>query len=313
MTSSQPLNILLCCATKKGHEVLQSITSKFPKVLGAVTTFRETNMKESYYEPIIELSKSFNIPVIDWNSFKKNPENIIKTHQINCIITISWKYFIPVHINQHLEHKIIIMHDSILPKYRGFAPVPTAIINGENELGVSVLYASDKIDEGPIISQKTITISEDEYVRDVIDRITGLYTILVVELLEKILSGDNITATPQDHSKATYSIWRNPEDSQINWDASSKEIYNLIRAVGYPYSGAFSYLGDRKVHIWRSEIVIPDITFEVRESGKIWQLDIDGKPTVVCRQGLLKITEATLEDRSIFPLKKLRQSFHFRN
>lgn len=312
MSDNMP-KILLFCATKKGYEVLKVIIKKYPETLVCVSTFNEVDMQESFSDSIITLCKSTNIPVIKWTTFIENPLSIIKEYKVDCVIAISWKYYIPLTVNEHLTHKLIIFHDSLLPKYRGFAPLPSAIINGEREVGISAIYAIEEIDHGDIILQKRIRVGKEQYIVDIIDRVISLYCDAIIELVEKLKTGKKLRGVHQNHSNATYSIWRNPEDCQINWNNSATKIYNLIRAVSYPYSGAFTFLEKEKVYVWKSEIIIPDLKFEIKDPGKIWELDHKGRPAVVCGKGLLKIIEASRRDENLLPIKKLRQRFYFRN
>lgn len=176
-----------------------------------------------------------------------------------------------------------------------------------------MLYASDKIDTGDIILQKKIRVSDEKYICEIINDVIELYKDAIIELIKKIKANKSFTATPQDHTKATYSIWRSPDDCQINWNHSSKDIYNLVRAVSYPYLGAFTFIGNEKVYIWKAEIIKQDIKFEIRDPGKIWALDNLSQPVVVCGKGLLKITKATSNFKSLLPIVKLRQRFCFKN
>ena len=267
-------------------------------------------MQESFYDSIAQVAKSAKIPFFDWMDFRERYEYHIKKQKVDTIITISWKYFLPLKINKLVGNRSIIIHDSLLPKYSGFAPLATAIIKGEKKVGITVLFASEKLDNGDIISQKTLAVRDDEYMSEITDRITVLYVEAVREIIQELKKGKKIKATPQDHSQRTYSIWRNPEDCQINWHDSAKNIYNFIRAVGYPYVGAYSFLGDNKVRIWKSELIEPDVKFEIRQPGKIWELDSQGRPVVVCGEGMLKISEATIEGKSMLPVKILRQQFY---
>src|SRR5262249_15648382 len=150
-----------------------------------------------------------------------------------------------------LPYRLVVFHDSLLPKYRGFAPVATAMIKGETEFGVSVLYATDNVDDGDIIHQARIHIGFETYLAEAIELIGKLYCEPALKLCGYIRTG-TIAAKPQDHTRATYSIWRSAEDCAIDWGKPAREIYNLIRAVSQPYPGAYSMLNGARVRIWRS-------------------------------------------------------------
>lgn len=305
--------ILLLCATRKGYEVLRVILKDHRNLLKGICTFREVDMQEEFYDSIIKLAKSAQIPIFSLSDFRKDPREIIKANNIDCILAVSWKYYLPLELNRYLKHKIIVMHDSLLPKYRGFAPLASALINGETKVGITVLFAAEQIDQGPVILQKKIHISPHIYINDAIQKITKLYCEAVIELITMLKKQPKISGHRQNESQVTYSIWRSPGDCQIDWQKSSRDIYNLIRAVGYPYPGAFSYLEKKKVFIAKAESLNCDLIFVIRQPGKIWQLDSMGYPTVICGKGMLKITEATHNGKSILPIKKLRQKFYFKD
>ena len=125
----------------------------------------------------------------------------------------------------------------------------------------------------------------------------------------KFLAGDLRDGTPQDHSKATYSIWRDADDYWIDWTQDSETIERTIRALGKPYLGARSRLNDKTIIISES-VVEPDICFAIRQPGKVWSLDETGCPTIVCGRGMLRITSAMEEGRSIIPMRSLRLRFY---
>lgn len=299
--------LLLFIATEKGFEVLKKIYEYDKEIIGVVSSFQEVNVKEKFYNKIENFCNKERIFFTEYNKeFKQNLEDVIKTHNITEAIAIGWKYFIPLKINKLLETKLIIFHDSLLPKYRGFCPTPTAIICGEKEVGVSVFFATKEMDKGPIILQKKIPIDIDIYIKDIIVKQSKLYSDAIIELIDMIKKG-NVKGKAQDESKATYSIWRNPEDCQIDWNLLSFEIYNLIRAVSFPYTGAFTYYEGKKIYILKSEIV-KDVKFAKRDPGKIWKIDRE-KPIVICGKGMIKLTKIVDENENDISFNFIRRRF----
>lgn len=189
--------------------------------------------------------------------------------------------------------------------FEGSAHLQQLILKGETEVGVSVIYASEGIDEGDIILQNKAVIDNSTYLHEAISILSKLYCESAQTLVNMIYTG-NIRAIKQDHSKASYCIWRSPEDSKINWNKPAESIYNLIRASGSPYFGAYTKIDNQIVRVWEAIVLDYDLNFEIREPGKIWKLE-GGKPIVVCNPGLIKILSATFDDgRDILPLNKLR-------
>lgn len=295
--------LMLFIATEKGECVLKSLLSFDKDLVKIVIGFNEVNVKENYYNEIKDRCQNNEILFYDWNDVKSNLECLLINEDISEAVAIGWKFFIPLSINKYLKHKLIVFHDSLLPQYRGFAPTPTALICGEKEIGMSVIYAEKEADCGDIIIQKKFCVDEKIYIKDVIKKQSELYCEAMLELITK-LENDNIITYKQNSNNATYSIWRNPEDCEIDWNDSSEKIYNLIRAVNIPYTGAFTYFENERIYIWKAEPV-DDLNFAIRNSGKIWKID-NGMPLIVCGEGILKLTDITDENGNDFIFNKLR-------
>jgi methionyl-tRNA formyltransferase len=163
------------------------------------------------------------------------------------------------------------------------------------------------MDTGDIIYQKKIGIDPNYNIGDLIKATMPLFDEGVVSSLKKMITG-KIKIEKQDHSKATYSIWRDEIDLWIDWNESASRIERTIRALGRPYMGARTRLGSEEVIIQKSEVV-HDIPFEIRQPGKVWKLTDEGRPIIVCGKDMLLIIEANKGDKSLIPMKKLRVRF----
>ena len=298
--------ILWCCNTQKGFDVLKKIISFRPEVIGLVCSYGDKKVVVDYGKKIRNLCKERDISFIHWSEFRSSPEEYIAEYNLTGIVAIGWQYLIPIQLNELLVDKIIVFHDSLLPRFRGFSPLPTAIIKGCTKTGVSVIYASSGMDEGNIILQSSMRIDKDEYIADSIKKMSSLY----VELSKKLiiqLENNSISSTSQEGSP-TYSVWRDKLDCEIKWGASSTDIHNLVRAVGNPYPGAYMFFNDEKVLINRTTIM-EDIDFEVRDAGKFWKVE-EGMPVVICGTGLIRIDEAVFaKTKSKFTTNLLRGRF----
>ncbi len=283
--------------TKKGYEVLISIIeNNYIENIGKVIVGIDKEVINDYSIEIIELCK------------KNNIAYFISSHNIKIdtvyVLAISWRWII-----KDSNFKLIILHDSTLPKYRGFAPLVNSLINKEKMIGVTALFASDDYDKGQIIMQKQTSINYPIKINDAIMKVSVLYSEIVLDILKKISLNISIESTPQNENDATYSLWRDSEDYFINWNDSSSKIKRFIDAVGFPYQGAKCYL-DNEIVVIFDATPIEDLTIENRDIGKVIFVE-QNKPIVVCGKGLLKIDEAVFENskRSIFPLKKFRTRF----
>ena len=215
-------------------------------------------------------------------------------------IAIGWRWLIKD------KSELLVFHDSLLPKYRGFNPLVTALINGDEEIGVTVLKGVRGYDEGPIALQKQIRIQYPIKINEAIGEIAEVYADLLNQTFNSICSNE-LSFKEQERDSVTYSLWRDNEDYRIDWGEDANGIKRFIDAVGYPYQGAQCTLGEKTLHIFDSEVA-PDLDISNREPGKVIFKDDSGF-TIVCGSGLLKIKEFYDETGSIVQLSSFRLRF----
>ncbi len=142
------------------------------------------------------------------------------------------------------------LHGSLLPKYRGRVPINWVLVNGETETGVTLHHMVARADAGDIVGQRRVEITLEDTAHSLFKKLLIAAERLLHDVLPLIREG-RAPKIPQDLSQGSYFGRRRPEDGLIDWQASSMQIYNLIRAVTDPYPGAFTYLPDgRKVIVW---------------------------------------------------------------
>jgi methionyl-tRNA formyltransferase len=291
------MKISMFLMTNKGYQVLKSVVeNNFIQNVDKVIIGIDNSVIKDYSSEIKELCEEHELSYY----FSDEKYNIISSYAL----AISWRWII------NFENlKLIVLHDSLLPKYRGFAPLVNALINNEDFIGVTALFASDEYDTGPIILQRQIPVEFPIKINDAIEKICVLYSEIVISIFEKINSNVILDSNAQNEVEASYSLWLDSEDYFINWNNSSTKIKRYIDAVGYPYQGAKCFINGEIVVIHNATI-IEDLIIENRDIGKVIFIQ-QNKPIVVCGQGLLKIEEAVFENsnESIFPLKKFRTRF----
>lgn len=221
----------------------------------------------------------------------------------NFVIAISWRWLI-----EAVNATIIVLHDSLLPKYRGFAPLVNMLIHREPHIGVTGFIATKEFDRGDIVAQESVEIDYPIRVADALQLIIPLYTKIVMAVIQRILNHLPLQQLPQDESKATYSLWRDEEDYHINWNNSAEDIQQFIYSTGYPYKGAFSLYEGIKVRIIDCE-PLPDILIMNRDVGKVLS-NFQCQPIVVCGEGLLKLIEIRDENNNILKISKTRIRFY---
>ena len=278
---------------------MQHSVSKYgAEVIDLVVVGQDRNVSNDYSEDIVKLANTHSLNVVlrteNWD---------IKSEYT---IAVSWRWMIPVK-EGHTE--LIVLHDSLLPKYRGFAPLVNQLIRGETTIGVTAFFANDEVDKGDIIEQQKVGISYPIKVESAIEKLLPLYGDICINIIDQIKGGLQLKGIPQEEKEATYSLWRDEEDYFIDWKNDARYIQRFIDAVGLPYKGAASRLQGRVVRIYDAEIA-SDLVIMNRDPGKILMAKED-HILVVCETGILKIIQGVYEDtgESILPLKKLRQRF----
>ncbi len=280
--------------TKKGYEVLKTlIHNNLQDKISEVIVGFDKNIDNDFSTEITNLCLINNIPVF----LRSDNFNITAPYSIS----VSWRWLIPTS-----KSKLIVLHDSLLPKYRGFAPLVNMLINKENKIGVTAIFASKEYDKGPIICQSHTKIEYPIKISEAIDLITKNYS----ELVLKILNSDKpIKAVPQNEALATYSLWRDEEDYAINWKSDSESILRHINAVSTPYKGATTYLEEKKIRILDAQIV-KDVFIENRDVGKLI-FKTEKFPVIVCQKGLLMLTKVVDDEtgENLLPFKNFRLRF----
>ena len=144
------------------------------------------------------------------------------------------------------------MHGSLLPKYRGRAPINWAILHGESRIGMTLHRMVKHADAGAIVDQEGVEIGARDTAELAFRKVMPCARIVLARQIDRLLTG-TATETPQDDSQATYFGARTPDDGRIDWSRSSAEIFNLIRAVTDPYPGAFTEYGGAQLMVWWAE------------------------------------------------------------
>lgn len=145
------------------------------------------------------------------------------------------------------------LHGSLLPKYRGRAPLNWVLVNGESETGVTLHRMVNRADAGDIVAQQAVAIGADDAALTLHRKLCAAATELLSRALPAILAGTT-DERPQDHSQATYVGRRTPEDGRLDWELPAQTLHNLVRAVSDPWPGAFGYAGANKFIVWKSRV-----------------------------------------------------------
>ncbi len=277
------MKIVLFGGGNKATAVLEELIALKQDVVGVIYMYEDEH-ENIWYKRVQDLAKENNIPTY----YRKDDIKVI-LNKLNpdIVFVVGWRFKISKEQYSIPPKGTIIFHDSLLPKYRGFAPMNWAIINGEKETGATMFYIAEGIDCGDIISQKRILISNNDDARGLNYKVTITYKELIREYFN--LSAIELKGKQQNHQEATYCCKRVPDDGLIDWGKSSWEIYNLIRGLAYPYPNAFTWYGGNKYYIREAELFDDDKTYSGRIIGRVVEIIKDKGIIVLTGDGAILI------------------------
>ena len=245
--------------------------------------------------PVKVVAKNYNIPVFQPYRIRKEFDDILKLEP-ELIITCAYGQIIPKELLDYPKHKCINTHASLLPKYRGGAPVQWSIINGEKETGISIMYMNEKMDEGDILYQKSLDIDIKDTSTSLFNRLAILACEMLIDFLPSFLSGDFKTL-PQDNNLATYAYNLKKEDEFISFDDDVLTVYNHIRGL-LDNPGAYGIINDKKI-----KFLDVDFTYDINdEPGKFLGL-VDSKIAIACKNGAILVNHLQQESKKAINAK----------
>ena len=172
------------------------------------------------------------------------------------IFSFYYRHMIPAQILACAKITALNMHGSLLPKYRGRAPVNWAILHGETETGATLHIMETKPDAGDIVGQASVSIGPDETATDVFGKVSQAAVKVITEALPKLIQG-KVPRKPNELQKGSYFGGRKPSDGQIHWHQKAIQVHNLVRAVAPPYPGAFTYHQGQTMIVARTSLQGP--------------------------------------------------------
>jgi len=179
--------------------------------------------------------------------------NTLKALRPDLIVTAAYGKILPKTVLDIPRLGCINVHGSLLPKYRGAAPIQWALINGEKVTGITTIFMDEGMDTGDILLMREVEIPPDMTCGELFDILKELGANVLIETLVRLENG-TLTRTPQDHSKAVYAPMITKETGLIDWNKSAVEIHNLIRGTN-PWPGAYTFYKGDRMKIWKSTVL----------------------------------------------------------
>lgn len=278
-----------------GHEILAVVTNPDrPKGRGM----------KVIASPVKQYAIEKNLKIYQPEKVRKNQEFIdeIKSLNPDVICVVAYGKILPKEILEIPHLGCINVHASLLPKYRGAAPIQWAVLNGEKETGVTTMYMDIGMDTGDMILKEKVQIGEDETTGELWNRLSKIGGKLLVETLKQIeegtapreKQGENFTMAPMLDKKMAKIDWENQ---------TARQIKNLVRGLN-PIMGAYTFLNDKKIKFWKVDIAdnIVGDGMEILENGVVLVSDAKDGLYIKTKDGVLKVLEIQGENAKRMPI-----------
>ena len=212
---------------------------------------------------------------------------LIKEIAPDCIVVAAYGKILPKAMLDLPKYGCINVHGSLLPKYRGSAPIQWSVINGEKETGVTIMQMAEGVDTGDMLYQKAIPIGIDDTAESMFEKLSDLGGEMIVEALD-LLEAGKLTPIKQDETLATHAPMLNKEIAVIDWNKSALEVHNLVRGL-YSWPIAQTTLHGKKLKIYRTAVG--------KGSGEAGTVISASPLTIACGEGAVVIEELQLEGK----------------
>jgi len=287
------MNIVFFGSSEFSIAPLKKILEKGPPISLVVTKKSKSKGRGKKPRPTIvkEFCDKKGIDVLEIDKPSASLASTIKKRKIDVLVLASYGAIISQNILNIVKYPINI-HPSLLPKYRGAAPVQRALMNGEKETGISLFFMNEKMDAGNIILQKRVKILPFEVATELSIRLSELGGDMLIDILNNIKKRKNLESVPQNESDASYAPRIQKEELIINWGKNPDEIVNKIRGLSYK-PGAYTLWREKRLKILRA---VP-LKGSSRRPGSI--VSLRGYIIVSVKEGLVGIKEVQLEGKKV--------------
>lgn len=292
-----PVRLAVACATRRGCRFVEVLADLAPEAELIVASFPEVPWEPRYLDDLREITLRRRGRFLEGRNLEAAalPE---LWSEADLLFVVSWRYRIPRAVYSRPRLGTFVFHDSLLPGYRGFSPTVWSILNGEDHTGVTLFEISEEMDAGDIVDQQRIAIGPTQTIAEVLEAVTEVYLELLARNLEPLLRG-TAGRRPQDHARATYTCRRLPEDNRIDWRSSSSRIYDLVRAAGAPYPGAYTFLDGRMLRVWEARRPVPEPRYAGAVPGRVAEVRNGEGTLVLTGDGALLLTRVQEEEGAV--------------
>jgi methionyl-tRNA formyltransferase len=274
-----------------GYACLEALIAMGAPVV-ALLTHRDASDEEIWWRSCAALARDNSIPVYLPAPIGADEIAQIAALRPAIIYSFYYRHLLPARLIALAPLGAYNLHGSMLPKYRGRAPINWMLANGEREAGATLHHMIERADAGDIVAQRAIEITDDDTALTLYRRVVPIGADLIRQYHPLIASGQ-APRRAQDLGQGSYFGRRRPEDGRIDWQWPARRIFNLVRAVTHPYPGAFGFLNGRKVYVWTAKIAA-----ETGTRGTVGELvaaHADGAIEVAAGTGSVVLSRVQIE------------------
>jgi methionyl-tRNA formyltransferase len=259
------------------------------------------------HSPVKEFALAHNLPVIQPAKIKtEEAKRLFASHDADVAVVVAYGRILPDEFLRAPRRGCINVHFSLLPLYRGAAPVNWAIVNGETETGVTTMFIEPTLDTGPILLQSKTEIGETETAPELMQRLSELGARLLSDTLARL---DDLTPRPQRDRDATFAPVLKKEDGLIDWTMNAAAIARRVRGF-QPWPNAYTNLHSKRVTIWRAEPI--QMAPRYPPAGKVVHAFGDHLVIGCGENTLLELIEVQPEGRKRMTARDLRNGMHLK-
>ena len=276
--------------------ILDELIKKYNVIMVVCQPDREKDRKGNIiYSPCKKLAIENNIQVFQPLKIRDEYQKILDMNP-DIIITAAYGQIIPDIVLNYPKYGAINVHGSLLPKLRGGAPIHHAIINGDKEIGVTIMYMDKRMDAGDIISQRAIPLTNDMNLDIAYEKLAIIGRDLLIETIPSIINGTN-NRIHQNENEVTFGYNITKEEEKINFDDTSMNIYNKIRGLS-SIPGAYAIINNKRMKVYSSTISdiksknLPGVIEDIRNDGIY----------VNTKDYIIKLTDIKLEGKKRCPV-----------
>ena len=248
-----PPRIVLFGYSDVGHACLTELMRRGANV-AAVYTHADAPDEAAWFPSVARLAADHGIPVrMDADFSSARELEALRSLAPDLVLSCYYRRLLPAAVLALPRLGAYNVHGSLLPRYRGRAPVNWAVLHGERESGATLHVMTPRADAGDIVDQEAVRIGPDDTAADVQARVCDAAVTVLARQLDALLEG-RARRRPQDQSLASTFGRRRPSDGAFAWDRASTDIHNLVRAVSHPYPGAFTTTARGTLYVWRTRL-----------------------------------------------------------